>query len=181
VPDLAFPNQLLYRSSHVFDRHLRIDAVLIKEIDDIDLESSERALRDLPDVFRPAVHAPLFAGVRIQLEAELGCDHDCFANGRECLAHQLLVRERAVDFRRVEEGDPAVDRRADQRNSFPPGDRPTVAVAQAHAAEPDGRDFQLTVSEVPLLHGRPPSSGVAPGHRPGLCGWICRAFSESSV
>ena len=55
VLDLALLNQLLHRAGDVFDRHIRIDAVLIEEIDRIDLEPLERALGDLLDVLRPAV------------------------------------------------------------------------------------------------------------------------------
>ena len=44
------PNQVLYRSRHVFDWHIRINPVLIEQIDSIGLESLERALGDLPDM-----------------------------------------------------------------------------------------------------------------------------------
>ena len=57
VPDLALLNQLLHRSSHVFDRHLRIDTVLVEQIDHVGLEPPERRLGDLLDVLRPAVEA----------------------------------------------------------------------------------------------------------------------------
>ena len=57
VPDLALPNQLLHCSSHVFDRHLRVDTVLVEQIDHVGLESLERRLGDLLDVLRPAVEA----------------------------------------------------------------------------------------------------------------------------
>jgi hypothetical protein len=41
VLHLAFPNQVLHRSCHVFDRHLGIDAVLIGQADRLDAESLE--------------------------------------------------------------------------------------------------------------------------------------------
>src|ERR1035437_6760615 len=43
VLDLAFPNQVLHRSSYVFDRHVRVNPILIEQVDDINLESLERA------------------------------------------------------------------------------------------------------------------------------------------
>ena len=46
VLDLTFPNQVLHRSRHVFDRHLRVDTVLVEQIDGIDPEPLERALGD---------------------------------------------------------------------------------------------------------------------------------------
>ncbi len=61
VLDLAFPNQILHRARDVLDRHVRVDAVLIEEIDPIGLESLERRVGDFPDVRRPAIQASLFA------------------------------------------------------------------------------------------------------------------------
>ena len=48
--------------------------------------------------------------------AELGGDHDLVAERREGFADELLVRERAIDFGGIEEGDAALDGRADQRD-----------------------------------------------------------------
>ena len=95
-------------------------------------------------LFRP----PLLARLRIDVEAELGGDHHLVAEGRERLAHQLLVRERAVDLGGVEEGDAALDGRPDQRDHLLLVGRRAVAEAQAHAAEPDGRDFQVRCFQV---------------------------------
>ena len=55
---------------------------------------------------------------RIDVEAELGGDHDLVAHRLQRLADDLLVGERAVDLGGVEEGDAALDRRADQRDPF---------------------------------------------------------------
>ena len=57
VLDLAFLNQVLHRSRHVFDRHVRVDTVLVEQIDGVDLEPLERGLGDLLDVLRPAIQA----------------------------------------------------------------------------------------------------------------------------
>src|SRR5918994_1790793 len=99
VLDLAFLDQLLYRAGNVFDRHVRIDAVLIEEIDAVGLQALERGLGDLPDVLWPAVKARLCVS---GFEAELGSDHHPITEWGEGCAHELLVGERAVSFRRVE-------------------------------------------------------------------------------
>ena len=57
VLDLAFLNQVLHRSGYVFDGHVRVNAMLIEQVDDIHLEPLERALDGLLDVLRPAVQA----------------------------------------------------------------------------------------------------------------------------
>jgi hypothetical protein len=51
VLDLALLDQVFHRSSHVFDRHVGIDAMLIEQVDRFDLESLERGLGNLLDVF----------------------------------------------------------------------------------------------------------------------------------
>ena len=63
----------------------------------------------------PAVEPGLLAV--LDVEAELGGDHHLVADRRERLADQLLVGEGAVDLGGVEEGDAALDRRADQRDA----------------------------------------------------------------
>ena len=64
-------------------------------------------------------------------------------NGRQRLAHELLVRERAVDLGRVEEGDAALDGRADQRDRpaacRPPGrSRSSAPCSRARWPRPPG-------------------------------------------
>ena len=61
VLNLTLLNQILHRSGHVFDRHVRINAVLIEQIDRIGLESLERGFGDFLDVLRPTVQADLLA------------------------------------------------------------------------------------------------------------------------
>ena len=95
------------------------------------------------DVLGPAVQAPLLP-VRVDVEAELGGDHHLVAERGERLADELLVRERAVDLGRVEEGDAALDGRPDEGDHLLLVGSRAVAVAHAHAAEPDGRDFQVS-------------------------------------
>src|SRR5947209_11826819 len=111
VLDLALLNQLLHRARHVLNRHLRVNAVLIEQINRLDLEPPERAFDGLLDVLRLAVEAVRLCG---EIEPELGGDYYLVAEGCECLAHEFFVRERAVNFGGVEEGDAALDCRPDQ-------------------------------------------------------------------
>ena len=61
VPDLAFLNQVLHGSRDVFDGHVRVDPVLIEQVDGLDLEPLERGLGDLLDVRGPAVQTARLA------------------------------------------------------------------------------------------------------------------------
>src|SRR5207244_5876444 len=107
----------------------------IEEIDNIDPESLERRLGHLLDVLRPTVQSALFAA--IELEPELGGDHNLPAEGSEGFAHQLLVREGAVNFGGVEDRDATLHSLADQGDPVLFVHGRAVAEAHAHAAEPE--------------------------------------------
>ena len=50
-------NQVLHRSRHFFDRHFRINPVLIEEVDGINFEPLERGFSYLLDVLGPAIQS----------------------------------------------------------------------------------------------------------------------------
>src|SRR5439155_1883863 len=90
---------------------------------------------------------------------ELGRDRDLVADRLECFADELLVRERPVDLRGVEEADTTIDGRADERDHLLPVGERREAGAHPHAAEPDRRELEA-LSECALLHLPSPSSGA---------------------
>lgn len=149
---LAFPDQILDRARDVLDGDVRIDPMLIEKIDGLDLEPPERTLRGLPDVLGPTVQArPGLVARRVDLEPELCGDHHVAAEGRERLAHQLFVGERAVHLCGVEKRDPALDRRPNQRDHLPPVAGPAVREVQPHAAEPERRHDRTVRPQLPFL------------------------------
>ena len=87
VEDFARLDEFLHRTRHVFDGHVRVDPVLIEEVDAVGPETLERRLDHLLDVLRLAVEP-----ARFEVEAELGGDDHLVADGRQGLADQLLVR-----------------------------------------------------------------------------------------
>jgi hypothetical protein len=81
MPDHTFSDQLLQGAGDVFDRHFRIDAVLIEEVDAVCPEALQASLRNRLDVLGPAIGAATaFAGLEIDVETELGHDHYPIAN-----------------------------------------------------------------------------------------------------
>ena len=87
-----------------------------------------------------------------EIEPELGGNHHLLAERRERFAHQFLVDERTIDFSRIEQGDAAFDRRPDQRDHRLLVGSRTVAIAHAHAAEAESRNFQITFSKFACFH-----------------------------
>ena len=153
VSDLAARDQILDRAGDLLDRHGRIDAVLVEQIDPIGLEPLQRRVGHFLDVRGPAIEPCLLAV--FESEAELRRDHDLIADGRERLADELFVGERSVHLSGVEEGDAALHRRADQRDAGLPVDGLAVAEVQPHAAESDCRYFQFVLAKRSLLHRGP--------------------------
>jgi hypothetical protein len=149
--DLAFLEQVTHRAGDVFDRYVRVDTMLVEQVDGVDLEPLERAFDDLFDVLRPAVE-PLLPPSGIELEAELGGDRDPLAERRKGFAHEFFVRERPVRLSRVEEGDAALDGRPDELDHLLSVGCRAIPEAHAHAAQSDGRDFQVAASKRSLLH-----------------------------
>jgi hypothetical protein len=157
--DLAFLDQIPHRAGDLLDRHVRVNTVLVEQVDRVDPEPLERALDDLRDVLRPAIKPPLLA-IGIELEAELGRDHDLLADRRKGFTHELFVRKRPVRLSRVEEGNAALDGRPNEGDHLLLVGSWAIPKAHAHAAEPDGRDFQVAVSKRALLHGRSSQNSI---------------------
>src|SRR5688572_27887650 len=109
VLHLSLLGQVLDGARHVLDGHLRVDAVLIVEVDAVRLQASQLGLRYPLDVFGAAVETPALAA-RCDLEAELGGNDDTVAKRRQGLADELLTHEGAVDLGGVEERDTALVR-----------------------------------------------------------------------
>jgi hypothetical protein len=141
VLHLALADQRLHRARDIFDGNLRVDPVLIEKVDAIGAQPLERRLRHLANVLRPAVHR-----VGAEPHAELRRDDDLAPDGRQCFAHEIFVGERAVSLGRVEEGDAAVDGRADELDHLRAIRRRAIGEAHSHAAEADGRNFETACS-----------------------------------
>ena len=97
------------RAGDVLHRHFGIDAVLVEQVDVVGAEPAQRAFDRLADVLGPAVDVGADLLAVLEAEAELGGDHHLVAPALQRAAEQLLVRVRAVDLGRVEEGAAELD------------------------------------------------------------------------
>ena len=155
---LALVHQVRDRTSHVLDRHLRVDAVLIEQVHPVGTEALQRPFHGPTDAGGIAGHAAAeLAGLGVDVETELGRDLDLVAEARHRLAEDALALEGSVDFGAVEEGDALVEGGADQRDHVSPfrDDRVEGAVHVLHAQAQLG---DLQAAEHPGAGGR---GGVA--------------------
>src|SRR5690348_5423274 len=91
-------------------------------------------------------------GHGVDVEAELGGDGDLAAIRLERLADDVLIRERPVDLRGVEEGHTSFRSGTNQCDGLRAVDGGAEPEAQPHAADPDGGDFETVPAECALLH-----------------------------
>ena len=100
----------------------------------------------------PTVQPSLFAGLRIELEAELRCNHHLLTHGSEGFPHEFFVGEGTVHFGGVEECNAEFDRRPDHGDHLLLVFGRTVTKAHSHASEPESRYFEVALSKFALLH-----------------------------
>src|SRR5690348_3683087 len=123
---LALCDELGHRAYRVLDRHGRVDAMLVVEVDDLDAEPLQAGFARLSDVLRTAVDA--LARRRLDL-AEFGGEHDPVAPPFERAAQELLVVAPAIHVGGIEEVDAVVDGVLDE------GDARIVVALAVYARE----------------------------------------------
>ena len=120
VLHLALLDQFLHGSCDVFDGHVGIDAVLVEDVNAVDVQTLQRCCGNLLDVLRAAVEAPPSrTSIWIEIKAELGGDHDLFADRGERFAQKQLIGERAIHFGRVKEGEVTIHGGVEERDHLP--------------------------------------------------------------
>ncbi len=145
--DLALLDEVFDGAGDVFDGDVQVDAVLVVEIDGVDLEALQRLFGDFLDVIRMAVEGvPFAAVVGVGFPAEFCGDDDLTAEGREGFADELFIEERAVDFGGIEEGDAAIDGFVEELDHLLLVFSGAVGPAHAHAAETEGGDLKIAVA-----------------------------------
>jgi len=142
-------------------------AMLIEQIDATGPKTPQRTFDGLTD----AVGAAIWCAAAIHVKAKLGGNHDPVSDWLERFAHHFLISVRVMDFCRIEEGDAAFMSGADQLNSFGSVGFMALAIAQAHAAQTDRRDFKTTFAERSGFHAvlclR--TCGAIRQHVPSIC------------
>ena len=159
VLHLALRDQLLDGAGDVLDRHVRVDAVLVEQVDRVDAAAASASPRPLARMYSGRLsRSARLCRRRSMLEAELGRDHHLAAERRERLADELLVRRTGR-------------RPAPCRRSVTP--RSTAARMSAIASLRSGR-ADRSRSSGPCSRGR--------ARRPrGRCGLVCVSACRSAL
>ena len=155
MPDLALLNEAGHRSDGVLDRHRRVHAVLVVEIDAVDPEPPQAGLARHRHIVRLAVDAATLA-IGAADVAELRGDDEPLAPARDGRADQLFVAARPIGVRGVEKGDAAVDGARDGGRRIPRHQarrsRSSCPSSRARWRRPRGRSVRGVASSCSLLH-----------------------------
>ena len=118
--------------------------MLVEQVDVVRLQPRERLVDDGPDVRRLAVQPRQLAV--LDVEPELGAEHDVLPHRRQGLAHHAFIRAGSVGFGRVEEGDAHVHGLADQGDGHLSLGNEAAVVAHAHAAQAERRYLEAVLA-----------------------------------
>jgi hypothetical protein len=142
VQDLSLGHQLGQGAHGVLDGSVRVDPVLVVEVDAVSTQPLQGALDRRPDVRRAAVeHSGATAGVRD--EAELRGEHNIVATPLEGAADEFLVRVGAIYLGGVDVGDAQLECSLDGADRLGvTAVRFEVVAGHRHRAESDARDVK---------------------------------------
>ena len=135
---LAFLDKLFHGARNVLDWDIRIDPMLIEEIDVVRPETLEASVHHPLDVIGPAVQTALLG----EIEAELRRDLHLVAERFERAADDGFARVRSVHFGRVEECHTVAVCLTDDLDGVVDGGCRAVVCGQVHAAKSEFRYFQ---------------------------------------
>src|SRR5712692_2683101 len=145
--NLALLDQLGHGADRLLDRHGRINAVLVIEVDDFDAQPFQARIARLRDVSGAAVDA-VEAALAPDL-AEFGRQHDACPSPGNRPADELLVVAPTVHVGAVEQSDAAVERLVDDRDRVAIVAR-AVDAGERHAAEADRGNLEIARPKGPL-------------------------------
>jgi hypothetical protein len=90
---LNFPigDQLLDRARHVLDWHVRVNAMLVEEVDGLDTQPLQPRVAHLADVLGPTIEARLLLSLRVDIEAELCRNHHLVSERSKRFTDHFLI------------------------------------------------------------------------------------------
>ncbi len=133
-------HQIRHRANGVFNRGLRVHAMLVVKIDHFHVQALERSFTARANVFRAAVHSQEFSIGR-PLIAELGGEHHFVAPALNRFADQHLILEGAVHVGGIEEIHPVIERQVNGCDGLGVVGG-AIKLRHSHASQPHARNFQ---------------------------------------
>ncbi|MNI29551.1 hypothetical protein D3C73_833710 [compost metagenome] len=152
ITHLAGTDQFGHGADGFFDGHLRIDTVLVIQVEGVHAQAFQAAVDGLANVFRPTVDAPGSGVRRVADDTELAGQEHLVALAGNGLADQLFIGVRAVHIGGIEQVDTQFQRAMQGRRGFAGIGAGGVEVGHAHAAKADGRHLRTVLSQLTCVH-----------------------------
>ena len=161
IAHLPLLDELGHRADRLLDRRVRVDAVLVVDVDVVGAEPLQRSVAGGEDVLAVAADAQSLALLGADVP-ELRREHDFVAPALDRAAHEPLVLERPVRVSRVEEVDAELERAVDRRDRLALVRR-SVELGHTHAPEAQRGGLEALRAEATRLHdGNLPVAKTSP-------------------
>ena len=146
MQNLALRHQVLDGAGDVLDRHLRIDPVLVEQINPVRPQALERAFDGLLDMVRTADETgTTLSRLGVDVPAELAGDDDFVPERCNGVAKNPFAFKGTVGFRSVEKSDAAIVGRTDDVDHFGARrNRGLIRPMHILDTQTDAGDFQLS-------------------------------------
>src|SRR5436190_8133171 len=145
MADFAFLHELRHCAYGLFNWRIRIDAMLVVQVDTVYTEAPQTSLARFANVFRLAVYTPHLWVGWIANNAEFCGDHNLIALAFDGFPDQFLVGVWPVRVRCIEKSNTEFERTVNGGNGFIII-ASTVEFRHAHAAETEGGDLKTGTS-----------------------------------
>src|ERR1700675_5173537 len=159
MSDLALLDQFRQGANRLFDRRIRIDAVLVVEVDVLDAQPLQTSFAGLFHVVGLAAYAADVGIAGIADNSELCGQHEFVALALDRASDEFFILVWSVDVGGIEEVDAEFERAMNGRDRFgviASG----VKLRHAHAAEAEGGNFEAGTSKSAGFHTSMPFTKV---------------------
>ena len=165
VPHLPLGTQLRQRAHGLLERHVRVYAVELVDVDPVEAEATQATLARPAQMLRPTIRMP--AAVTRPGQPALRRDHHALGIGMQRLGDQPLAHLRTVRLRRVDE----VDAQLDRPSQYGIRGLPVRGLSE----DPRARDPHRPVCHAANLEI------AAQGQRPGCGGGLLRGLGHTRL
>src|ERR1700676_3610627 len=159
MADLALLDQLREDADRFLNRRIRIDAVLVIEVDVHDAQPLQTVFAGLPHIVGLAADAADVGITGIADNSELCGQHELVALALDRASDELFVLVGPVNISGVEKGDAEFERAMNGRDRFGVV-ASGVKLRHAHAAEAEGGNFDAGTSKSAGFHPSMPFAKV---------------------
>ena len=145
---LAFPNQFTHSFGHRFNRHIRVNPMLVIEVDVVRTQTTQRTFHRFTDCFGTAgqtdgTRRRIQIGCLGQVITKLGGDDNLVPDRLQRLPYHVLILAIAIYLGGIKESHPQIYCLAYRFYHILTVGIRRITLCKSHAAQSYGRHFQI--------------------------------------